>query len=748
MTGIASTEDHLSSSLNSMAISDNGPVSASATSIAAKEDDTDPTTSLDDSIDETSLYVGDLDLHTTEEQLGDLFSTFGEIKDIQLARNSISKRPLGYAFIHFVDKSSAQEALKNAADLQLYQRPLKIQPFVRNRLQRKESQKSNIFIKNIDPSIDSDALFETFSAFGTVLSCKVATDDFGVSKGFAYVLYDKKESADAAVEKMNGVLMNDRRIWVCFHVSRQDRLSKIEELKANYTNLYVKSIDASVTEDEFKDLFEKYGTILSYSLPLDPESGLSRGFGFVNFQTHDSATQAVEALDGYELKGKKLYVSRAQKKIEREEVLRQQNELARLDKLPKFQGVNLYIKFLDASIGDEELKNIFSPYGKIVSAKVMTDEKGKSRCFGFVCYSSPDEAQKAISSLNEAEIKGHRLYVAIAQRKETAPPGGSPLNRGLYHSGGFNGRQGSLYPGAPNPAAAFAAFAAYAAAAAAATQFPPGMMAQSAASNPFPFMPMQYNGAPSAYQQYIKSPVSSPQLNSQGFSTPVMEGAVTPSSQMSSSPRGSPAPADPSTPSFNGDASSARVHTPSSARNASTSNMNPYMSPAFYFPGSPYFASPGNNQASWAASSQALMAAASNPRLLGSGYRQRQASGKRTGSSGPNGKKASSQGNGYVRYSKSNKEPVGGSSLSAAVASAANPEAEKQVIGEAIYRKVVNHELLAKNSDAAAKVTGMLLEQDKEDLLRWIDDDETLNEMIQVAHNAYMEFLNQTKQQD
>lgn len=748
MTGIASTEDSLSSTLNSMAISENGPVSPSATPAAQKEDDSDFTV-LDDSIDETSLYVGDLDLHTTEEQLGDLFSTFGEIKDIQLARNSISKRPLGYAFVHFVDKSSAQDVLKNSADLQLYQRPLKIQPFVRNRLQRKESQKSNIFIKNIDPSIDSDALFETFAAFGTVLSCKVATDEFGVSKGFAYVLYDKKESADAAVEKMNGVLMNDRRIWVCFHVSRQDRLSKIEELKANYTNLYVKSIDSSVTEDEFKELFEKHGTILSYSLPLDPETGLSRGFGFVNFQTHESATQAVEALDGYEFKGKKLYVSRAQKKIEREEVLRQQNELARLDKLPKFQGVNLYIKFLDASIGDEELKNIFAPYGKIVSAKVMTDEKGKSRCFGFVCYSSPDEAQKAISSLNEAEIKGHRLYVAIAQRKETVgSPSGSPFNRGLYHSGAYNGRQGSLYPGAPNPAAAFAAFAAYAAAAAAATQFPPELMAQAAASNPFSFMPMQYNGAPSAYQQYIKSPLSSPQLNSQGFSTPIQGGAATPSSQISSSPRGSPAPADPSTPNFSSDSSNARVHTPNSARNSNTPNVNPYMSPSFYFPGSPYFAPPGNNQASWAASSQALMTAAGNPRLHGPGYRQRQVSGKRAGSSGPNGKKASGQSNGYVRYSKSNKEPVGGSSLSAAVASAANPEAEKQVIGEAIYRKVVNHDLLANNSDAAAKVTGMLLEQDKEDLLKWIDDDETLNEMIQVAYDAYMEFVNQSKQQD
>ena len=191
----------------------------------------------------------------------------------------------------------------------------------------------------------------------------------------------------------------------------------MEEMKAQFTNIYVKNLDPEVTQDEFVQLFEQFGNVTSAVVQIDDE-GKSRGFGFVNFETHEEAQRAVESLHDTDFKGRKLFVSRAQKKAEREEELRKSYEQAKMEKLSKYQGVNLYIKNLEDDIDDDRLRGEFEPFGTITSAKVMRDEKGTSKGFGFVCFSSPEEATKAVAEMNNKMIGSKPLYVSLAQRRE------------------------------------------------------------------------------------------------------------------------------------------------------------------------------------------------------------------------------------------------------------------------------------------------------------------------------------------
>ncbi|KAI9064464.1 RNA-binding domain-containing protein, partial [Trametes sanguinea] len=332
----------------------------------------------------------------------------GPVASIRVCRDAVTRRSLGYAYVNYLNAADGERALEQLNYSLIKGRACRIMWSQRDPALRKTGQ-GNIFIKNLDEQIDNKALHDTFAAFGNVLSCKVATDEHGRSKGYGFVHYETAEAAETAIKAVNGMLLNDKKVY--------ERQSKMEEMKAQFTNIYVKNVDPEVTQEEFVKLFEPFGKITSAVLQVDDE-GKSRGFGFVNFETHEEAQKAVETLHDSDFHGRKLFVARAQKKAEREEELRKSYEQAKMEKMSKYQGVNLYIKNLEDDIDDERLRQEFEPFGTITSVKVMRDEKGTSKGFGFVCFSSPDEATKAVAEMNNKMIGSKPLYVSLAQRRE------------------------------------------------------------------------------------------------------------------------------------------------------------------------------------------------------------------------------------------------------------------------------------------------------------------------------------------
>ncbi|XP_015248563.1 polyadenylate-binding protein 4 isoform X1 [Cyprinodon tularosa] len=361
-----------------------------------------------------SLYVGDLHPDITEAMLYEKFSPAGPVLSIRVCRDMITRRSLGYAYVNFSQPADAERALDTMNFDVVKGKPIRIMWSQRDPSLRK-SGVGNVFIKNLDKSIDNKALYDTFSAFGNILSCKVVCDENG-SKGYAFVHFETQDAADRAIEKMNGMLLNDRKVFVGRFKSRKEREAELGAKAKEFTNVYIKNFGDDMDDERLKELFEKYGKTLSVKVMAD-SSGKSRGFGFVSFEKHEDANKAVEEMNGTELNGKTVFVGRAQKKMERQAELKRKFEQLKQERISRYQGVNLYIKNLDDTIDDEKLRKEFSPFGSITSAKVMLEE-GRSKGFGFVCFSSPEEATKAVTEMNGRIVGSKPLYVALAQRKE------------------------------------------------------------------------------------------------------------------------------------------------------------------------------------------------------------------------------------------------------------------------------------------------------------------------------------------
>ncbi|KAE8915304.1 Embryonic polyadenylate-binding protein [Phytophthora fragariae] len=366
-----------------------------------------------------SLYVGDIHPDVTEALLFEIFNAVGPVASIRVCRDAVTRRSLGYAYVNFHNVADAERALDTMNFTSIKGVPCRIMWSQRDPSLRK-SGVGNIFVKNLDTSIDNKALYDTFSLFGNILSCKVAIDHTnGNSKGYGYVHYETAEAATEAIAKINGMLIAGTEVFVGHFQKRQDRPDADD-----WTNCYVKNIPTMWTDADLLKEFEPFGNVLSAVVMKDnanPEQ--NRGFGFVNYEDSESAHKAVDALNGKSYPAgegleTEMYVGKAQKRSERERELRNKFEQLKMERINKYQGVNLYVKNLDDQLTDDELREAFAECGTITSSRVMRDPNGNSRGFGFVCFSTPEEANKTVAEMNGKLISGKPVYVALAQRKE------------------------------------------------------------------------------------------------------------------------------------------------------------------------------------------------------------------------------------------------------------------------------------------------------------------------------------------
>ncbi|KAJ3110200.1 Splicing factor 3B subunit 4 [Phlyctochytrium bullatum] len=211
---------------------------------------------IEDRNQEATIYVGNLDENVTEAILWEMMLQAGPVTNVHLPKDRVTMMHQGYGFVEFMSEDDADYAMKvvyfelNPLTwtqimnmVKLFGKPIKINKATADK--KSVEIGASLFIGNLDPDVDEKALYDTFSAFGVLVTTpKIARDvDTGVSKGYAFISYDNFDASDAAVEAMNGQFLANKPITVSYafkkdgkgerHGSAAERLLAAQAVKNN-----------------------------------------------------------------------------------------------------------------------------------------------------------------------------------------------------------------------------------------------------------------------------------------------------------------------------------------------------------------------------------------------------------------------------------------------------------------------------------------------------------------------------------
>ena len=139
------------------------------------------------------------------------------------------------------------------------------------------NQEATIYVGNIDQKVSEEILWELFTQCGPVINVHLPKDKISNDhQGFAFVEFRSEEDADYAIKIMHMVKLYGKPL----KVNRATQDKRTQEIGAN---LFVGNLAEEVDEKKLKDICSSFGVVLSTKIMRDPESGISKHYGFVSF---------------------------------------------------------------------------------------------------------------------------------------------------------------------------------------------------------------------------------------------------------------------------------------------------------------------------------------------------------------------------------------------------------------------------------------------------------------------------------
>ncbi|CAL1545698.1 unnamed protein product [Lymnaea stagnalis] len=263
-----------------------------------------------------SVFVGDLHSDVTESDIYNKFSQIGTVLSIKVCRDASTGKSLGYGYVVYQDPEDAERAVEMFNFDVIQNQSIRV--VMADKASLQHSLQGNVFVKNLDRSVDSNLLHRAFSAYGNILSCKVPHGKKG-SKCHGFVQFENEQAANAAIDGMNGTMFCGKKLYVGHFLNREQREPPAETPPSSGTSssslrtVYIKNLGHSVDSIFLKITCSPYGEVSNVKIIRDTD-GSSKGFAFVTFKRVEEAVKAIEMLNGKEIDGRILFAGPAMKK--------------------------------------------------------------------------------------------------------------------------------------------------------------------------------------------------------------------------------------------------------------------------------------------------------------------------------------------------------------------------------------------------------------------------------------------------
>ncbi|XP_064877707.1 CUGBP Elav-like family member 2 isoform X11 [Oncorhynchus nerka] len=425
--------------------------------------------------DAIKMFVGQIPRSWSEKELKELFEPYGAVYQINILRDRSQNPPQskGCCFVTFYTRKAAleaQNALHNIKTLTGMHHPIQMKPADSEKSNAVEDRK--LFIGMVSKKCNENDIRVMFSAFGQIEECRILRGPDGLSrglsqreanvKGCAFVTFSTRAMAQNAIKAMHQSQTMEgcsSPIVVKFADTQKDKeqrrlqqqlAQQMQQLNnattwgsltglggltpqylavrghaASPTPYCSPAANASVAAALLQQATSSsnlgaFSGIqqMAVAQMLSGMAALNGGLGGAGLTngtagTMDALTQAYSGIQQY--------AAAALPTLYSQSLLQQQGAAGSQKEGP--EGANLFIYHLPQEFGDQDILQMFMPFGNVVSAKVFIDKQTNlSKCFGFVSYDNPVSAQAAIQAMNGFQIGMKRLKVQLKRSKNDSKP--------------------------------------------------------------------------------------------------------------------------------------------------------------------------------------------------------------------------------------------------------------------------------------------------------------------------------------
>ncbi|KAG0345690.1 hypothetical protein BG004_003285 [Podila humilis] len=287
-----------------------------AVNSSAVNNESSPAFQPDD--DSKTLYVGNLDQSVNETFLREIFAQTGAlVESIKIIRDkNYAHGGLNYGFVEFADHATAEVALQTMNGRRVNLQEIKVNWAFTGQVAGKEDTATHyhIFIGDISPEINDEALSNAFSVFGSMTDARVMWDsNSGKSRGYGFAAYKERGDAERAIATMNGHVLGNRTIrcnWAsqrgmpgpAFHQGNHHGGNSFKMVAGQApqfnTTVYIGNLPPHTTQEDLIPFFQPFGFVVEMRLQAD------RGFAFVKLESHEKAANAIVRLAGTMVNGR------------------------------------------------------------------------------------------------------------------------------------------------------------------------------------------------------------------------------------------------------------------------------------------------------------------------------------------------------------------------------------------------------------------------------------------------------------